>query len=259
MLASSATFAGNAYLTGHDILLHGGQSGYDVAILDYLREGIARADYDIVYINGGVTNPTGRYDAAGFGSTTTVELGAINSAAEFAAAIAGADAIVYPWAPAHSAADVAEFNSYSAEIAAFFNAGGDIFANSSINKPTYYDFLPPSAAASGPNLPGNPSSGFVATPEGLAQVGMTNDMMNGDPTHNTFTSFDPGAFTVMERYGPTNEIISLGLRGGVITDDIIVTDDIVTDDSTVPVPGTVGIMGLALAALAMIRRRRSIR
>lgn len=262
LLASTSSFAGNVYLTGHDVFLHQGQSGYDIAILDYLRDDIARADYNVVYINANVVNPTSRFDAAGFGATTTVELGSINNAAEFAAAIAGADAIAYPWAIDHSAADVAEFNSYSAEIAAFFNGGGDIFATSSLGKPTYYDFLPNSAAASGPNLPGNPRNGFLGTAAGLAAIGMTANQINGFATHNTFDTFAP-AFTAMERFqdAETGVIVSIGLRDGTIVDDIIitdtvVTDTVVTDDSTVPVPGTVGIMGLALAALAMVRRRR---
>ena len=258
LFGMSSAFAGNVYLTGHDVLLHGGQQGYDVKILDYLADGTARADYNVAFITASVANPIGRWTTAGF-ATTEINLNTINNAAEFAAALVGVDAIAYAWAPAHTAADVAEFNSYSAEIASWFNDGGDIWANSSIFKPTYYDFLPPSAAASGPNLPGNPSTGFVATAEGIAQVGIEPQHINGDPTHNTFSSF-VSAFTVMEIRPANNDaVVSIGLRDGTITDDGIVVDDTTTDDGTtmpVPEPGPLSLLGIGMLGLGLMRRRR---
>jgi len=255
-LGMSTANAGNVYLTGHDILLHGGQSGYDIAILDYLRDGDeAAADYTVAWIVAGVTDPTTRWNAAGYTSVVAINLDTIGSAAEFAAALAGVDAIAYPWAIAHTSADIAEFNSYSAEIAAWFNTGGDIFANSSIFAPTYYDFLPAGAAASGPDLPGNPSSGFVLTAAGAAALpGVTGTQLNGRPTHNTFDSF-AAAFTVMETYGEGGPVVSIGLRGGTITDDGIVVDDGTTG---VPEPGTLSLLGIAMLGFGLFRRRRSL-
>ncbi len=256
-LSMPSAFAGSVFLTGHDILLHGGQDGYDVAILDYLRGGgpsplageIARADYDILYINGGVTNPTSRYDAAGFGTTTTLDLTTVADEAAFAAALVGIDVIVYPWAPAHTQDDVDEFNLYSGAIATFFNAGGDIFANSGVGKANYYDFLPPGATTSTAPLSG--SSGFTATAAGAAQIGMTAAQMNGRPTHNAFSGAAP-AFTVMELKDGMQDV-SIGLRDGMIVDDIITT----TGSTDMPEPGTVTLLGLGL--IAAMRRRRTAR
>ena len=51
--------AGNIYLTGHDVLLHIGQLGYDDVILDFLREEgtpgeIPKENYSIAVIGSGV-------------------------------------------------------------------------------------------------------------------------------------------------------------------------------------------------------------
>ena len=68
---------GNIFLTGHDVLLHGHQNGYDAVILDYLRGAgtsleIARTDYDILYLrqfDQGVPGGTGSgFNTSQFGT-----------------------------------------------------------------------------------------------------------------------------------------------------------------------------------------------
>jgi len=254
--AGSLAYGQNIYLTGHDVLLHSGQNGYDEVILEYLRDGEGtKATYDVLYItSGGTGGGLASVTAEGYNVTT---ISHADFGADPAAALAGVDAMVLPWIFDGGAAGSAAVVSAAAEIETFFNAGGDIWANSSFTTSTFYDFLPPSAAASGPSISG--SSGFTATTEGAA-IGIASNMINGFPTHNQFTAFDP-AFTVMETRG--SEVISIGLKGGtIVTTSSGGTSIVVTTGTTsgpgVPDSGSSTIL-LLLGASAIAALRRFVK
>ncbi len=248
--------AGNVFLTGHDVLLHSGQNGYDAVILDYLRNGEGtRASYNVLYVTSGGT-PGGLASVIAEGFNVTQITHAAFGAAP-AAALAGKSAFVLPWWYDGEVAGNAAVTSAAskAAIEAFFNSGGDIWGNSSHSFPQYYNFLPAGVAASGPELAGNPSSGFLATPEGTA-IGITSGMINGNPTHNVFSTFAP-AFTVFERYqSQTGSVISIGLVDGIITTGGITTGGVTTGGVTsVPDAGSASFLLLfGLGTLAAIRR-----
>ncbi len=257
--AGSLVYGGNVFLTGHDVLLHGGQSGYDGVVLEYLRDGEGtKATYDVLYItSGGTSSGLASVIAEGY-SVTTISHAAFG--ADPATALAGADVMVLPWIFDGGAPGSAAVVSAAAEIETFFNAGGDIWANSSFTTTTYYDFLPPSAAAAGPSISG--SSGFVPTAAGAA-IGLTSAMVNGRPTHNKFDSFDP-AFTVMETRplsGGGEEVIAIGLKGGTIVTtssggtSIVVTTGTTTSGPGVPDSGSSTLLLLlGVSAIAALRR-----
>jgi hypothetical protein len=238
--------AGAIYLTGHDVLLHGAQNGYDDVILDYLRsdpsDTIARSDYDIGQV--GYTTDAGGSPGVGgsFGSFTETTVDIFGSAAAFGTFLSSIDVLVIPWIYTLGVTNSVTLNSYSSEIETFFNAGGDIFANSSHTNATYFDFLPSGVAASGPSISG--SSGFVATTAGLG-IGIASNMINGFQTHNAFTSFS-SAFTVFETR--SGQDISIGLQGGSITDG----GGIVT--TAVPEPATLFLFGVSLFGILLIRK-----
>lgn len=266
-LASGAN-AGSIFLTGHDIELHDGQRGYDTVILNYLRGAgtgseIAAASYKV-----GVIRSTGTGSVGGVlegaplwaGGVTQLDPSTV-SAAAFATFLAGIDVLVVAsnvdcGGCALTDADSAALNAFAPEITTWFNAGGDIWGNSSADLATYYDFLPPTAAAAGASIGG--STGFTCTAAGVA-IGIDCDAgsfgtsnINGFPTHNRFTSFDP-AFTVFETRVTASgtEVISIGVRDATIVDGGIV--------GGVPEPTSLALVGLGALALGWSRRRAAAR
>jgi len=252
---SSHVMAGNIYLTGHDTLLHSGQNGYDDVILSFLADGGDQSLMDISVIGSGVGswNFTGAdfHDKTGYASTTFYDTD-LMADPEWASALS-ADVFIYLSHTSCGGCDVSNagvvaVNLRSAEIAAAFNAGMDIWGNSGATNPDYYNFLPAGVAATGASIGG--SSGFTATPEGT-DIGIVNGMINGFATHNRFTTFSD-SFTVFEtRIG--DGAISIGLLDGTITDgDIIIGDDPVD----VPEPATLSLLSLAIFGLVTRRFKR---
>lgn len=242
---------GNIYLTGHDVLLHGGQNNYDAVILDFLRGAgtsseIVKADYDIAVVGSGVgfANFSGASGFTGLASGSAIPLtgtlSGYGSATYFKTGsgldwtdILSRDALVILSHTNCGGCDLStpgsnEINAQSADIATAVNAGMDIWGLSGATLSTYYDFLPPGAVASGVPIGG--SSGFTATGDGVA-IGIQNNMINGFPTHNRFASFDP-VFTVYETRG--SEIISLGVQSAVISGGGIGTGLSVTVNNIAP-------------------------
>lgn len=278
-LLSSVARAGDVYLTGHDTLLHSGQNGYDAVIIDYLRGAAAKASYDIGVvgtISGGSAKFTGQGaditsvghggaipltgTLSGYGSAKFYDAAMLAADPGKAAVLAGLDLLIvlsHTSCGGCSLTNVGStaLNGMATDIATAFNAGMDIWGNSGAALPTYYDFLPPGAVASGAPIGG--SSGFVATPAGTS-IGITDSMINGFPTHNRFTS-QASAFTVFEvrpQTGDPDEIISIGLRDGVISTGGITTGGITTGGTTVPDSGSAALLlALALPALGYLRRK----
>lgn len=281
-VGTNMALAGSIYLTGHDVLLHNGQNGYDGVILDYLRGAgtaseIAKASYTISVVGSGVGffGFTGMSEQTGSSLASGTVLPSVGTLTGYGTAtyyktgtganwstILSADVLVILSHTSCGGCDlsdagVAEITANKAAITARFNAGMDIWGISGASNPNYYSaFLPPTAAATG--LPIGGSSGFVATAAGVA-IGITNsNMINGFPTHNRFPSFDP-AFTVFEvrpQTGAPDEVISIGLRDARITDGGIEPTGGGTTGGAVPEPATLLLLGAGLAGIRLASSRK---
>ncbi len=216
--AAGLVQGGNIFLTGHDILSHstgasGYQNGFNIVVLDYLRgagspNAISRASYDVGVINVNSSFLPDPRVSATFGSLSTLNITASTTPAQVATFLASIDVLAVP--EHNGSAAINLFNSFATQIEAYFNAGGDLFVDSSNGQANYYGFLPSVIGADGPGI--NQSTGFVATAAGTA-IGITNSMINGFPTHNTFGSPDP-VFTVFETH--PQGIVSIGAQNVVI-------------------------------------------
>ncbi len=248
-------FGGNIYLTGHDMLQHEGQVGYDLVILDFLRDAglpseIAKANYSISVIGSdvGFWMFSNLEDfAPGYESTTFFSTDDLDGDPTLQDVALSADCVIILSHASCGGCDLTDMGSaiineqMRDRIIARFNAGMDLWVNSGANLATYYDFLPSDFAVTAPAISGTQ---FCATSTGEAigiQPVMTGETGAGFRTHNHFADFDATKLMVMETTCDELQVISLAGRGVSL--------------GTVPAVSTWGMVILTLVFLTIAKLR----
>jgi hypothetical protein len=246
MLSPGSASAGRLLVTGHDADLHcsGGQQCHFVRVaVDYVRGGapnpsrpvlvLDRLDLDFVQALDGAFG-------AGVVPRTVMDprspefAGAPLTTSLYSAILIASDLTCggCDLNESGSTPDSDAINARSADIAAFFNAGGGVYANSGASHgdgdpltgaDTYYSFLPLPVGGTPVSPPfclttigaslglEDPIDAPTGCPDASRRRG-TNDDLNCCPTHNSFTEPPAGsALQVAER--------DLGVDGIVSADD----------------------------------------
>ena len=265
VLSIGAAQAGSIVLTGHDDDYH--QSA----------DASAQVASALAFIRGGSTLPVLTFDSGSELTSLLTSLGISYTNVNPDNAANVTDALFNPalysaFAVAsqsscggcdNSPAGVNNIAAHSAAIASFFNAGGGILGLAAAQDPTGYAYVPESATNAG----GTPNAyNHYQTTAGAA-LGIT--AVNGDATHNFFST--PGTaglasgFQVVEEErdpdgsgGLTVTPLTVAFSNGVIGPGGTLTGGGGDGGSgtAVPEPAALGLLGSALAGLAMLRRQR---
>lgn len=258
-------FAGAIFLTGHDPDFHASLGGnttgaininraaiqfiMDPAFNPFVAGGIKKFLFVESKISppGGHTNGVNGIVASGYTLGTDFEhhdASTLGTELNLLGTKYGGIVVASDFGGVLTAAELNILNSRSADIIAFLNAGGGLYAMANSNSQarlttgaTPYGYLPFVVTAPALN---QGEIGFTVTPFG-SSLGLTNSDVNGNASHNYFT--DTFGLNIVDVDASKN-IISLAARAPVGPTGVI------------PEPSTLMLLGLGLACVGSLRRRR---
>jgi hypothetical protein len=260
--------AGNLWLTGHDMDFHcsggAGCNTFGIAV-DFVRQSAPTKTLPILVLDEGgqvaasaaQAGSMARNTVEGAGNPfpltvvdpTTAAFGTtVISTANFSAVVIASDSTC--GGCDNSVASITAINARTAELQAFFTAGGGILYNSgAANRATYYASVPIPATGAAVSPP------FTVTPAGAA-LGMLDVDANCCATHNSFSLPGPGSPLVVAETDSASLAETLFVSGGSICGGVL-CGTAVLEIPTMTEWGMMLMAGLLAVSAFLFLRRRS--
>lgn len=256
-------FAGRIFVTGHDPIWHSHFGANSAGATNLAQAGIdfavGTSALPFLFVES-ITDPipggnarTAPFLTSDLGYAATdfqvIDGAGLNAIADFGAFLSGFSAIVV--ASDHggmlTASELSFLNDNSATIVDFLNAGGGLYAEAESNakgligSTQRFGFLP--FLVSSTDF-GAFESGNTVTAFGASQFGLTNSDVNGNFSHNYFSS--TGGMTPVDLFnGDPDRPLTLAFEGRIGDEGVII-----------PEPGTLALFLLGLAGFGLASRRR---